>query len=197
MNEARFEELFDDLYDEVLKYDSKFRNDRFEIRWLVSKSGVRILEHYAGICISTKVSMTGSEHYLFGHKIMFLDNEYLPDESHLFPLRHIRPVICCNSLGHFPMSAGVGDYVYCDGYLRQIIAADYDCEDESLHIKTFDELIWDDYLFTKRSNLNFDFPVDHLGRLGESLDKSTQSDSWYKDIDTSELQNYINSLPVE
>lgn len=95
------------------------------------------------------------------------------------------------------MSAGVGDYVYCDGYLRQIIAADYDGEEKSLRIKTFDKLIWDDYLFAKRPNLNFDFPINHLGRWGESLDKSTQSDSWYKDVDTSGLENYINSLPVK
>ena len=187
LNEREFNQLLDDLYNELCLYDAKFSRDHFEIATLMSRTAVQLFNRFNGVLRYIQNDPYHSSTYLFAHKVIFVDADFI--ESHDGSRELLRPVIVCKEIGIFPMEATEGDYVVFNGKLKQVKYEHFIDGRRSLEV-------WD---------LNVDLYEDvHRQSYEERLFYSVRSlkkrnkrdDAWVNGVDFSAINEYLSSLPI-
>lgn len=179
------EQYLNEVYNKIIQYECKFSDDLYEICVLVSKGGVSLLEGHGGFVYVQKDPFC-CDHYLYGHRIIFINNDYIPDFNRYYHV--IRPVIVCKERYMFPTEADVGDFVIYDNTLRQISDVSIISGNKTVSISD---------ICVRLSN-SFDPTGYHqaLDRIMEYSRKriDVRVEDWVENPDTSAITNYFNSL---
>lgn len=189
MSEKEFERYLNEVFEETLSYDARFSKQDFEIGILVSKAACYLFSQHGYIPHAiTEDSFNGSS-YLFGHRIAFVNSNTIPIAGGGEFL--IRPFVVCNSLGVFPMESEVGDYVFFNGNLVQVVSAGTLNGNRSFKIEDV-EVELHDYLYR--------FPFDKADALRSTKNKlkkrKAKEDSWSDNVDTSAIDEYLSAITI-
>ena len=188
MTEDDFYLLLDNVYSELCTYDAKFSRDHFEIAVLMSRTAVQLFTRFNGLYTYVRDDPYNSASYLFGHKIMFVDDDFVM--SHDGSRQLIRPVIVCNKIGYFPMEAAEEDYVFFNGMLKQVKYEHFIDGQRSLEVWNVDV-----NLYENASDL---YPLEM--RLYPAVraikKKKARDDAWINNVDSSAISEYLSSLPI-
>lgn len=179
------EQYLNEVYNKIIQYECKFSDDFYEICVLVSKGGVSLLEGYGGFVYVQKDPFDCS-HYLYGHRIIFVNNDYIPDSNRYYHV--IRPVIVCKERYMFPTEADVGDFVIYNNTLKQISDVSIISGNKTVSISDI----------CVRLSDSFDPTGYHqaFDRIMEYSSKriDVRVEDWVENPDTSAITNYFNSL---
>ena len=194
MSDFNTEQYLDELYNKIIQYECKYSNDFYEICVLVSKAGVALLESLslsAGYSelVRLQTHPSGSTHYLYGNRIIFVNEDYIPDFNHSY-CHVIRPVIVCKDSYVFPVEADVGDFVIYNNTIRQISNVELIDGDRTVTVS-------DIYV---RLNDFFD-PIGYHESIHRMRGYSRGwidvcIEDWVEDPDTSAITEYFNSLTI-
>ena len=188
MTEDDFYLLLDNVYSELCTYDAKFSRDHFEIAVLMSRTAVQLFTSFNGLYTYVQDDPHDFAAYLFGHKIVFVDDDFIM--SHDGSRELIRPVIGCKEIGHFPMEAAEGDYVFFNGRLKQVKYEHFIDGQRSLEVWNVDV-----DLYENASDL---YPLEmRLDRAVRAIKKKkVRDDAWINNVDSSEINSYLASLTI-
>lgn len=186
MGERYFEKYLEKVFEEVLSYEARFSREYFEICLLVSWSVRQLLEKYSYGQYTIMEDQLGKFSYLFGHRVVFVDDDFIPVFGGGQSLIH--PVIVCNAIGVFPMEAEIGDYIFFNGRLVQVVRIDYINGNRSIHIEDIDIDLGDKLLGLSYST------AGHANRHYKP--GKAKQDDWMNRVDTSAIDDYLSSLTV-
>ena len=182
--------LLDERYERVGRYERKFPRDRYEIRFLASKAAMGLLHEHSGADMYISQDPFECSTYLLGHRMVFVDADYIPSVNET--VCSIQPVICCRNLGDFPMAANPGDYIYHNGFLKQVERAGTDSDGARVL-----------YVRDVRAELYDDCPIGSIDYLSLSNNtvrfaqrRNQETDSWVEDADTTAIKDYLSSLTI-
>lgn len=179
------EQYLENVYDKIVQYECKFSDSLYEICVLVSNRGVSLLTGYEGTVYIQRDHFV-CDHYLCGHRIIFVDDDYIPDFNGYYNV--IRPVIVCKEKYMFPTEADVGDFVIYDNTLKQISNVSIisgnksvSISDICVHPSGFPDPTW---------------RHQALDRIMEYSKRriDVRVEDWVENPDTSAITNYFNSL---
>lgn len=179
------EQYLDNIYDKIVQYECKFSDSIYEICVLVSNRGVSLLTGYEGTVYIQRDSFV-CDHYLYGHRIIFVDDDYIPDFSGYYHV--IRPVIVCKERYMFPTEADVGDFVIYDNTLKQISNVSIISGNKSVSVS--------DICVRLSGFLEPTWRHQALDRIMEYSKRriDVRVEDWVENPDTSAITNYFNSL---
>ena len=127
--------------------------------------------------------------YLFGHRIAFVNANYVPSYNGEAFL--IQPVIVCKNINHFPLEAEVGDYVFYNGFLKQVNHIDYISGDRVVGVTDIDVELSDNYQMSQ-----IDREQVYCGVFRKIRAKKKKADAWINDVDNKEINDYLASLTI-
>ena len=181
------EQYLENVYDKIIQYECKFSDSLYEICVLVSKRGVSLLTGYEGTVYIQRDPFI-CDHYLYGHRIIFVDDDYIPD--YVSHYHTIRPVIVCKVMYVFPEEADVGDFVIFNNTLRQI--TDVSTIDGNRTVTVSDVYVRYNNFF---DSLEFKMSPDTIKWMSKGWVDVCVED-WQEDPDTSAITEYFNSLTI-
>lgn len=187
MNEDKFQEVLDDLWEHLGVCDERF-GDKFEVCFLVSRAAQEFRSPTVFSSYATRDPLDCNT-YLLGRKVIFTDQKYVPSFTGCYGL--IEPVICCKDAYSFPMAAEPGDYVLYMGHLKQVTDTTFEDGDRTIHIRDVPGILSDSpYVYANTSDELFDQWVRYKKRSEQELD------SWTNVIDNTEINDYLSSLTI-
>lgn len=187
MIDTTIERYLDEVYNKIVQYECKFSNELYDICVLVSKSVVPALRNYSGITY-VEESPFDCSHYVFGHKVILVDADYIPSFNHYY--NAIVPVIVCKTSYGFPVEADIGDYVIYNNKLRQVISADLIEGNRSIIVDDVNVRL--DEFF---DSIRYEETRDAIRWV--SMDQiNLVVEDWAKNPDTSLITEYFNSLAI-
>ena len=189
LNSQDFDRYLIDTYEKATYYEARFFREYFEIAFLVSRTACGMLysmnEPFQRIYQDPFECHT----YLFGHRVAFVDANYIPSYNGETFL--IQPVIVCKNINHFPLEAEVGDYVFYNGYLKQVKYIDYVSGDRAIGVADIDVELSDNYYMSQT-----DREQVYCGILKELKLKKKRTDAWINKVDNKEINDYLASLTI-
>ena len=190
LNNNEFENYLNEVYEEALSYESRFSREYYEIGFLVSRTACGLLARYSGehLCLVGTDSFNGNS-YLFGHRIAFVNSNYIPsftEETFL-----IKPFVVCNHVNHFPMEAETGDYIFYNGWLKQATYIDMIDGSRAIGITDINVSLSDNYIMS-----DVDRAQTYNGILREINDRNQRRDKWVESVDTTAIKEYLSSITI-
>lgn len=191
MTEDKFQNILDDLWERINKYEAKFGN-KYDIRFLVSKAAQ---QYRTPTVLSSYVQRDPFDcyTYLLGRRVIFIDQDYIHSAVSDCP-GLIKPVICCRDLHSFPMEAEPGDYVLYARNMKQVIEVTYEDCDKAVHIKDIPGNLSDDPIIYMDGSDKPDSLVDQW--LEFKRHNEQRRDSWMSNVDSAEINDYLSSLTI-
>ena len=181
------EQYLENVYDKIIQYECKFSDSLYEICVLVSKRGVSLLTGYEGTVYIQRDPFI-CDHYLYGHRIIFVDDDYIPD--YVSHYHTIRPVIVCKGMYVFPAEADVGDFVIFNNTLRQI--TDVSIIGGNRTVTVSDVYVrYNDFF----DSIKFKMTSDTIRWMSNGWVDVCVED-WQENPDTSAITEYFNSLTI-
>lgn len=189
MSEKEFERYLEEVFEDVLSYDTRFSRENFEIGLLVSRAACMLFKKFGYIPRTITEDPFSRSSYLFGHRIAFVNSDTIPISGGGELL--IRPVVVCNTIGVFPMEAEVGDYILFNGRLIQVAWIEYVNGNRSFGIDDIDVELSDNRYMTTDDKSNL------LRSTMRGIKKrNAKKDAWADEVDTSAIDDYLSSLTV-
>lgn len=189
MTSQEFDKYLLDKYEKAAYYEAKFSREHFEIDFLVSRTAYGMLysmnEPFHRIVEDPFESHT----YLFGHRVAFVNANYIPSYDGEICL--IQPVIVCKNINHFPLEAEVGDYVFYNGFLKQVKYIDYIDGDRAIGVADIDIELSDNFHMSEIDRAQF-----YCGVFKEAKAKKKMKDAWMNKVDNKEINDYLASLTI-
>lgn len=186
MADISTEQYLENVYDKIVQYECKFSDSLYEICVLVSKGGVSLLTGYEGTLYIQRDPFI-CDHYLYGHRIIFVDDDYIPDfVSHYHT---IQPVIVSKVMCVFPEEADVGDFVIFNNTLRQITDISVIGGNKTVTVSNV-YVRYNDFFDTMKFKMTSD-TIMWMNGLADVCVKD-----WQDDPDTSAITEYFNSLTI-
>lgn len=130
-----------------------------------------------------------SHSYLFGHRVAFVNANYIPSYNGDTTL--IQPVVVCKNINHFPLEAEVGDYVFYNGFLKQVKYIDYIGGDRAIGVADIDIELSDNFHMNEIDRDQF-----YCGVFKEVKAKKKEKDAWMNKVDNKEISDYLASLTI-
>lgn len=187
LNETDFNQLLEELYEELCLYDAKFSRDHFEIAVLMSRTAVQLFHRFNDALRYTQEDPYHSNTYLFAHKVVFVDDDFII--SHDGSQELMRPVIGCKEIGYFPMEAVEGDYVFFNGKLKQVKYEHFIDGQRSLEVWDINVDLYGDI-----HHLSYEEQLYYAVRTIRK--KKRQDDAWMNEVDFSAINEYLSSLSI-
>ena len=192
MFDDRLQEFVGDLWGRITNYEARFDRDKFEICLLISKT----MQQYRapdGLVRYVQRNPFDFSTYLFGHRVIFTDQEYIYNFNTGMP-GLIEPVVCCKDPYIFPTEAEPGDYVCFSNRIKQVVDVLYEFGNRSLRVKDIPGEFCDEmgveakYIDWTRNSIEqwLDYRVrKYQGR-----------DDWTYNVDNAAINNYLSSLTI-
>lgn len=189
LNNQDFDRYLIDTYEKATYYEAKFSKEYFEIAFLVSRTACGMLysmnEPFHRIVEDPFESHT----YLFGHRVAFVNANYIP--SYNGDTLLIQPVVVCKNINHFPLEAELGDYVFYNGFLKQVKYIDYVGGDRAIGVVDIDIELSDNFHMSEIDRDQF-----YCGVFKEAKAKNKKKDAWTNKVDNKEINDYLASLTI-
>lgn len=182
------EQYLNEVYNKIIQYECKFPDEFYEICVLVSKRIVPTLENHGGF-VYLKRDLFDCSHYIMGHRIILVDEDYIPSFDHSY-YDTIKPVIVCKKSYVFPTEADVGDYVIYNNILRQISDVSYIDGDRTVIINDV-YVRFNDFF----DSIRFEDTTDTIRWISKGL-TDVYIEDWPENPDTSAITEYFNSLTI-
>ena len=189
LTKEEFERYLLEVYDEVGDYDAKFSREYYEICFLVSRAACGLFAKYNNVPLHITDDPFGCNSYLYGHRIAFVNSNYIPSYDGEFYL--IKPVIVCNRINHFPIESSPGDYVFCNGFLKQVRHIDYMDGSRCIGITDFDVELSKNYIMS-----DTDKEQTFCSTFRDIKNRNQKRDEWVKNVDNSMINDYLASLTI-
>ena len=186
LSDISVEQYLENVYDNIIQYECKFSDSLYEICVLVSKRGVSLLTGYEGTVYIQRDPFI-CDNYLYGHRIIFVDDDYIPDFVNHY--HTIQPVIVCKGVV-FPGEVDVGDFVIFNNTLRQI--TDVSNIGGNRTVAVSDVYVRYNDLF---NSIKFKMTSDTIGWMSNGWVDVCVED-WQENPDTSAITEYFNSLTI-
>lgn len=189
LNNQEFNEYLFDAYEKAVRYEERFSREYFEISFLVSRAACRMLYDMNEPFHRISEDPFNCNSYLFGHRIAFVNANYIPSydgEAFL-----IIPVIVCKNINHFPLQAEIGDYVFYNGFLKQVKYIDYIEGDRAVGVTDIDVELSDNFCMSETDRKNFFCNV-----FEEVKTKKRNNDAWINKVDNKEINDYLSMLTI-
>lgn len=119
----------------------------------------------------------------------FVNANYIPSYDGEALL--ISPVIVCKNINHFPLQAEVGDYVFYNGFLKQVKYIDYIEGDRAVGVTDIDVELSDNFCMSETDRKNFFCNV-----FEEVKTKKRNNDAWINKVDNKEINDYLSMLTI-
>lgn len=192
MFDDRLQEFIGELWVRIANYESRFSREKFEICLLVSKT----MQQYRapdGLVTYVQRNQFDFNTYLFGHRVIFTDQEYIYNFNTGMP-GLIEPVVCCKDPYIFPMEAKPGDYVCFSNKIKQVVDVLYEFGNRSIRVKDIpgefsDEMVVDAKFIDWTRN-SIEQWLDYRVR------KYQGRDDWTCNVDNVAINNYLSSITI-
>ena len=189
LNSQDFDRYLIDTYEKATYYEARFSKEYFEIAFLISRTACGILYSMNEPFHRVIEDPFESHSYLFGHRVAFVNANYIP--SYNGDTFLIQPVVVCKNINHFPLEAEVGDYVFYNGFLKQVKYIDYIGGDRAISIVDIDVELSDNFHMSERDRDQF-----YCGVFKEIKAKKKKKDAWMNKVDNKEINDYLASLTI-
>ena len=189
LNNQDFDRYLIDTYEKAMYYEARFSREYFEIAFLVSRTACGMLYSTNEPFFRITEDPFACNSYLFGHRVAFVNANYVPSYNGETFL--IQPVIVCKNINHFPLEAEVGDYVFYNGYLKQVKYIDYLSGDRAIGVADIDVELSDNYYMSSTDREQI-----YCGILKELKLKKKRTDAWINKVDNKEINDYLASLTI-
>ena len=189
LTSQEFDRYLLDTYEKAAYYEAKFSREHFEIAFLVSRTACGMLFSLNEPFHRITEDPFECHSYLFGHRVAFVGANYIPSYNGEAFL--IQPVIVCKNINHFPLEAEVGDYVFYNGFLKQVKHIDYISDDRIVSITGIDVELSDNYYMSSTDRERV-----YCGILKELKLKKKRTDAWINKVDNKEINDYLASLTI-
>lgn len=189
LNNQDFDRYLIDTYEKATYYEARFPKEHFEIAFLVSRTACGMLYSMNEPFHRITEDPFECHSYLFGHRVAFVNANYIPSydgETFL-----IQPVIVCKNINHFPLEAEVGDYVFYNGFLKQVKYIDYIGGDRAIGVADIDIELSDNFHMSEIDRDQF-----YCGVFREVKAKNKKKDAWTNKVDNKEINDYLASLTI-
>lgn len=189
LNNQEFDRYLLDSYEKLVQYEARFSREYFEIAFLVSRTACGMLYNINESFLSITEDPFSSNSYIFGHRVAFVNANYIP--SYDGDISLISPVIVCKNINHFPLEAEVGDYVFYNGFLKQVKYIDYMEGDRAVGVTDIDVELSDNFCMSEIDRGQFYCDV-----FKEVNDKKKNRDAWISRVDNKEINDYLSMLTI-
>lgn len=172
-----------------MSYEARFSREYFEIAFLISRAACGILYDMNEPLHRISEDPFNCSSYLFGHRIGFVNANYIPSYNGENLL--ISPVIVCKNINHFPLEAEVGDYVFYNGYLKQVSYIDYIEGDRAIGVTDINIELSDNFCMSEADRKNYFCNV-----FKEVKTRKKNNDAWISKVDNKEINDYLSMLTI-
>ena len=189
LNNQDFDRYLIDTYEKATYYEAKFSKEYFEIAFLVSRTACGMLYSMDEPFHRVIEDPFESHSYLFGHRVAFVNANYIP--SYNGDTFLIQPVVVCKNINYFPLEAEVGDYVFYNGFLKQVKYIDYIEGDRAIGVTDIDVELSDNFHMSERDRDQF-----YCGVFKEIKTKKKNKNTWINNVDNKEINDYLATLTI-
>lgn len=189
LTKEEFEQYLLEVYAEVGYYDAKFSRECYEICFLVSRAACGLFAKYNNVPFHITDDPFDCNSYLYGHRIAFVNSNYIPSYDGVAYL--IKPVIVCSLINHFPMESSPGDYVFYNGFLKQVRYIDYMDGSRCIGITDLDVELSENYRISST-----DKERTFCGAFRDIKSRNQKRDEWVKNVDTTLIDDYLSSITI-
>lgn len=194
MNRDEYEQLLEDTYCKIVEYEARFSRDLYEIAVLMPRVTAELFEKYGGFQRHVQYDLHETSIYLFGHKVIFVDADFITSHKGAPELLHL--VIGCKERDTFPIQANAGDYVFHNGDLFQIkneFFVDGQCGFETRIVDfEYTDMIFDTGLNIRKKCRR---KMWHETIL-DIQERNQKKEAWIEHVDNAEINNYLESFII-